>query len=180
MICQQTSTITSTESVGQGVLEILVSPPLSSTVVTVVLSVISLIYSRRPTKKFPPSSRTLLVRVQASVVVDVVEGDQVAEAVEVEPIVISESSVEAAVVNPHTVVDLEDLQLLLMVEDSVDHLLQRHTVELLPHTVVAVVDMVVDLTETHQGAAAAANPGGKLPFDDVSSDNYSIRLIDLG
>jgi len=42
------------------------------------------------------------------------------------------------------------------------------------------VDMVVVLTETHQAVAAVASPGGKLPFSDASSDNYSIRLIDLG
>jgi len=80
------------------------------------------------------------------------------------------------------VVDSEDPQLL--VEDivgSVALLLQLLMAELQPTVVELAADMAVDLTETHQAAVAeVANPGGNLPFDDVSSDNYSIRLIDLG
>lgn len=90
------------------------------------------------------------------VAADVVADDQVAEAVEAEATVISESSVVEQVVDM-VVVDSEVPQHQLM-EGLVDHLLRLLMAELLP---MAAVVMVED-TETHQGAAAAANPGGKL------------------
>ena len=110
------------------------------------------------------------MKVQASVAVVDEADDQVVEAVGAVPTVISVSSAVVAAANLHMVVDLEDLRLLLMAPVLVDHLLQLHMVELLlPTVVVAVVDMVVDLTETHQEvAAAAASPGGNLTVDDVS------------
>jgi len=117
------------------------------------------------------------VRALDSVAVDEVVDAQVAEAVEAEPTVTSESSVVDQVVG--TAVDSEVPQLQHMAEASVAHHLQLPMVELL-HTV---EDMVAVDTETHQ-EVAAANLGGKLSLDDAlflfGPLSTLVQFIDLG
>ena len=107
--------------------------------------------------------------------VDVVVDDQVvAEAVEVQPTVISESLVvDQALVVLDTAADTEVPRLQLMAEALVAHLPQLLMVEL-PPTVV-VVDMAVVDTETHQ-EVAVANPGGNHSTLTLCSYSILFRL----
>ena len=116
---------------------------------------------------------------------DLVAADEVVdalvdEAVEVEPTVISESSVVHQVVVVGTVADSEAPQHQHMAEASVDPLLQLPMVVELLHTVEVMV--AVD-TETHQ-EVAVASLGGKLSLDDAlflfGPLSTSVQFIDLG
>jgi hypothetical protein len=109
--------------------------------------------------------------------VDVVVDDQVvAEAVEVQPTVISGSSVvdqALVVLDTAAAADTEVPQLQPMAEALVAHLPKLLMAELPPTAVV--VDMAVVDTETHQ--VAAANPGGN--HSTMTLCSYSI-LFDSG
>lgn len=122
--------------------------------------------------------RTLLVNLPSEEVEVAAVDDQVAEAVEAEPTVISESSV---VVELAAVADMAvDLVALLLLdtaaEASVDLPLLLTAVEL-PHTeAVPEAATEVAATETHPEVVAQASLGGKLPHFDVCSISVFFRL----
>lgn len=126
--------------------------------------------------------RTLLARALdlEAAAADVAVDEQVAEAVEAQPTVISESSAVEQVVVVDMAVDSEVPLHQLMAEVSEAHLPQLLTVELPP---TAAADMAAVHTETHQ-EVAAANPGGKLLHTDAlfPSGPLStlVQFIDLG
>jgi len=165
-ISQPTSTITFIELVVLVVPVTLVSPQHSSTVATVVLCVTFSNFSRRQTKKFQLSSRTLPVRVLDSVAADVAaDALEVGVAVEVEQTVISENSVVVVVLPQPMVVASAGLLHQLTVVDSVV-LLQLLRTVVVVHQLMVEVEVavtVVDLMATHLAAVVAvANLGGRL------------------
>ncbi len=135
---------------------------------TVVLFAISLTFSRRLTKRFQLSSRTLLVRALDLVaVVDEVVDALEAVAAEVQPTVISVNSEEVVVVAQDSEAASADHLLNHMAADLEVLLPQLLTVEaLLLLMEVVVVDTAAPMV-THL-EAAAANLGGKSTFDGAA------------
>ena len=126
------------------------------------------------------SSRTLLAKdpdlEAAAAAADVVVDVQVAEAVEAQVIVTSESLGVAQVVVQHTAVGMVVLQLQLTAEALAAHLPKLLMVAEVRHLTVVVGMVVVVDTETHREVAAGLPGGKKKLFDDALCLSGPLRL----